>query len=93
MKLEAEHARELRSRLRQKSLIFVRPEIKLLRQMQNDISFMKNKIIIMEEEIDAISGDMHEVRPKYIKRIQEIEKKGKFRSFKSVDELKKAIEA
>lgn len=68
------------------------PEIKLLKQMQNDISFMKNKIIIIEEEVDAISGDMHEVRPEYIKRIREIEKKGKFRSFKNIDELKKAIE-
>ncbi len=69
------------------------PEIKLLKQMQNDISFMKQKIIVIEEEVDAISGDIHEVRPEYIKRIQEIEKKGKFRSFKNIDELKKAIEA
>ncbi len=67
-------------------------EIKILKQIQNDLSFLKQKVVIIEEELDAISSDMHVVRPEYIAKLQEIEKKGEFYSFKNVDEMKKAIE-
>ena len=40
-----------------------------------------------------IKGDIHELRPEYVKKLQEIEKKGKFLSFKNVDELRKSIES
>lgn len=40
-----------------------------------------------------IMGDIHELRPEYVKKLQEIEKKGKFISFKNVDELRKSIES
>ncbi|MFZ3077488.1 MAG: DUF2683 family protein [Candidatus Aenigmatarchaeota archaeon] len=69
------------------------PELRILKHIQSDVSLMKQKIIIIEEEVDAISGDMHEVRPEFIKKIQSIEKEGNFHSFKNIDELRKAIEA
>lgn len=70
-----------------------KPKLKILKHIQSDIAIMKQKIIVIEEEIDAISEDMHEVRPEYIKKLQKIEQEGRFHSFKSIDELKKAIEA
>jgi hypothetical protein len=68
-------------------------EIGVLKQIQSDLSFIKQKVSIIEEEVDAISGDIHELRPEYVKKLQEIEKKGKFLSFKNVDELRKSIES
>lgn len=68
-------------------------EIGVLKQIQNDLAFIKRKVSIIEEEVDAISGDIHELRPEYIKKLQQIEKKGKFLSFKNVDELRKSIES
>jgi hypothetical protein len=68
-------------------------EIDVLKQIQSDLSFIKQKVSIIEEEVDAISGDIHELRPEYVKKLQEIEKKGKFLSFKNVDELRKSIES
>ncbi|MCX9025268.1 MAG: DUF2683 family protein [Candidatus Methanoperedens sp.] len=68
-------------------------EINVLKQIQSDLSFIKQKVSIIEEEVDAISGDIHELRPEYVKKLQEIEKKGKFISFKNVDELRKSIES
>ena len=44
------------------------------------------------EEVDPISGDFHIVRPKYIKKLKKIDNEGKFNSFKSIDELRNAIE-
>lgn len=70
-----------------------KPELKILKHIQSDVSLMKQKILIMEEEVEAISEDMHEVRPEYVKKIQEIEKRGSFHSFKNVDEMRRAIEA
>jgi hypothetical protein len=68
-------------------------EIGVLKQIQNDLAFIKRKVSIIEEEVDAISGDIHELRPEYVKKLHEIEKKGKFLSFKNVDELRKSIES
>ena len=68
-------------------------EIDVLKQIQSDLSFIKQKVSIIEEEVDAIRGDIHELRPEYVKKLQEIEKKGKFLSFKNVDELRKSIES
>ena len=68
-------------------------EIDVLKQIQNDLAFIKRKVSIIEEEVDAISGDIHELRPEYVKKLHEIEKKGKILSFKNVDELRKSIES
>lgn len=51
------------------------------------------KGIVWIESEKFISRDIHELRPEYVKKLQEIEKKGKFLSFKNVDELRKFIEA
>jgi len=67
-------------------------EISILKQIQKDLSFLKQKIVIIEEELDAISSDMHVLRPEYITKLREIEEKGEFYSFKNIDEMKKAIE-
>ncbi|VVB96580.1 Uncharacterised protein [uncultured archaeon] len=48
---------------------------------------------IIEEEVDAISREIHELRTEYVKKLQVIEKKGKFLSFKNVDELRNSIES
>jgi len=65
------------------------PEIKLLKQMQNDISFMRQRIIVIEEEVDEISSDLHrELNPEFLKRLESIQKqKGiRFNSMKEFDE-------
>ncbi len=65
------------------------PEIKLLKQMQNDISFMKQRIIVIEEEVDEISNDLHrELNPEFLKRLESIQKqKGiRFNNMKEFDE-------
>ncbi|VVB91429.1 Uncharacterised protein [uncultured archaeon] len=67
-------------------------EIEILQQILSDLSFLKQKIVVIEEEVDAISSDLHEVRPEYVKKLQKIEKNGKFHSFKTVDDLRKTIE-
>ncbi|MCZ7402911.1 MAG: hypothetical protein O8C61_11880 [Candidatus Methanoperedens sp.] len=43
-------------------------------------------------KIDSIHKDLHEVRPEYMKKLKKIDKEGKFNSFKSIEELKNAIE-
>lgn len=68
------------------------PEAELLERIVSDLDFLKKKIVVIEEEVDAISSDMHEVHPEYIKKLQQIEKNGKFRSFKTIDELRKTVE-
>lgn len=67
----------------------LQPEIKILKQMQNDLSFLKQKIVVIEEEVDAISSDMHrELNPEFVKRLEDIRKqKGvRFNSMKEFDE-------
>jgi len=64
---------------------------KELKQMAQDIAFIKQKVVAMEEEIGDISQDIHRVRPEYLKKLGEIER-GKFYSYDSVDELRKDIE-
>ena len=39
-----------------------------------------------------INSDFHEVRPEYIKKLQRIEKNGKFQSFMTVDNLRKTLD-
>ena len=67
-------------------------EVKLLKEIRDDLFFLKKKVIIIEEEVDAISNDIHEVRPEYIKKLKKIGKEGKFNSFKNIEELRNAIE-
>ncbi len=68
-------------------------EVKLLKEIRDELFFLSKKVIIIEEEIEAISNDIHMVRPEYIKKLKKIEKEGKFNSFKTIGELRTAIEA
>lgn len=68
-------------------------EVKLLKEIRDELFFLSKKVIIIEEEIDAISNDIHTVRPEYIKKLKKIDKEGKFISFKTIGELRNAIEA
>jgi len=68
-------------------------EVKLLKEIRDELFFLTKKVIIIEEEVDAISSDLHLVRPEYVKKLKKIDKEGKFNSFKSIDELRNAIEA
>ena len=62
--------------------------MELLQKISNDLEFIKNEVAELREEIDSL----REVRPSYIKKLQKIEKRSKFRTYSSVDELRKAIE-
>lgn len=68
-------------------------EVKLLKEIRDELFFLSKKVIIIEEEIDAISNDIHTVRPEYIKKLKKIDKEGKFNSFKTIGDLRNAIEA
>lgn len=68
----------------------VKPEIKMLRQVESDLAFLKRKISFMEEELNEIVNSLYEVRPSYLKKLQAIEK-GKFKDFKDVQELRERI--
>lgn len=68
-------------------------EAKLLRNIHQDLSFLKQKIAVIEEEVDAISSDMHEVRPEYIKKLEQIIAKRDFRSYNTIQDLRKDIES
>lgn len=68
----------------------VKPEIKMLRQVESDLAFLKRKISFMEEELNEIVNSLYEVRPSYLKKLQAIEKR-KFKDFKDVQELRERI--
>lgn len=68
-------------------------EVKLLKEIRDDLFFLSKKVIIKEKEIDAISNDIHTVRPEYIKKLKKTDTEGKFNSFKTIGELRNAIEA
>ena len=65
--------------------------MKEIHNMQRDISFLKQRVKVLEDEVEVADGDIHEVRPEYLKKLDEIEK-GKFHGFKNMDELRKMIE-
>ncbi|GJQ47691.1 peptidyl-prolyl cis-trans isomerase ppiD [Candidatus Kuenenia stuttgartiensis] len=64
----------------------------ILAKIQKDLEFIKSKLIVIDNEIEDISNDLHEVRPEYIKKIKTLDKRGKFSPFSSVDELRNEIE-
>lgn len=67
--------------------------VKQMQKMQSDISFLKQKMKMLEDEVEVIDSDIHEVRPEYLKRLEEIEKTGKFHRVKNVEEMRKDIES
>ncbi|VVB60229.1 Uncharacterised protein [uncultured archaeon] len=63
-----------------------------LNSLKKEMILLKQKIRVMEEEIDAVSNDIHEVRPEYVEKIKKIIAEGKFHSYNNMRELRKDIE-
>ena len=53
----------------------------ILAKIQKDLEFIKSKIIVIDNELEDISNDLHEVRPEYIKRLGDWTKRGNFPLF------------
>ncbi|VVB59254.1 Uncharacterised protein [uncultured archaeon] len=64
-----------------------------IRRMESEISLLKQRLNALEAEVKVIDEDVHEVRPEYLKKLEEIEKTGKFYRVKSVEEMRKDIES
>jgi len=61
--------------------------IEILRLIQSDMTFMKQKIISMEEEISEINSDLHrEINPEFLERLEIIQKQKGIR-FNSMKEF------
>ena len=61
-----------------------------LKQISDDISFIKKKILELEEDVHEISADLHEVRPEYIEKLKRIEKEPSKR-YKNLEEFEKSL--
>lgn len=48
----------------------------ILAKIQKDLEFIKSKLIVIDNEIEDISNDLHEVRPEYIKKNKNAGQKG-----------------
>lgn len=71
----------------------LRPEFAAIRRMESEISLLKQRLNALEAEVKVIDDDVHEVRPEYLKKLEEIEKTGKFHRVKNVEEMRKDIES
>lgn len=66
-----------------------KPVLEILRLIHSDMTFMKQKIISMEEEISEINSDLHrEINPDFLERLETIQKqKGiRFNSMKEFED-------
>ncbi len=70
----------------------VQTEPAVIRRMESEISLLKQRLNALEAEVKVIDDDVHEVRPEYLKKLEEIEKTGRFHRFKNIEELRKMIE-
>jgi|TARA_B100001971_G_C17936767_1_gene405548 hypothetical protein len=57
-----------------------------LNKIHEDLDFIKQKVIVMDNELEDISNDLHKVRPEYLEKLKKI-KKGKFHSFSTKKEF------
>ena len=53
----------------------------ILAKIQKDLEFIKSKIIVIDNELEDISNDLHEVRPEYIKKLSDWTKRKIFLFF------------
>lgn len=49
------------------------------------------KLETIEEEVKEISEDLHRLKPEFVEKLERIEK-GKFHTFKSIEEMEKAMD-
>ncbi|MBI2507401.1 hypothetical protein HYV89_00420 [Candidatus Woesearchaeota archaeon] len=61
-------------------------ENKVLLRIHEDLEFIKQKVIVMDNELEDISKDLHIVRPEYLKKLEKIQQ-GKFHSFDSKEKF------
>ncbi len=66
-------------------------DAEVLQQVAEDVQFLKEKMISVEEGLKEIDADLHHVKPSYLRKLEKI-KKGKFHRYHSINELRKAIE-
>jgi hypothetical protein len=51
-------------------------EAELLEKIADDIGFLKTKVIEIGEYLEDLDIDLHQVKPKYIKKLEKIKKEG-----------------
>jgi len=61
-------------------------ETNVLIKIHKDLEFIKQKVVVMDNELEDISKDLHIVRPEYLKKLEKIQKE-KFHSFNSKEEF------
>ena len=61
-------------------------ETNVLIKIHKDLEFIKQKVVVMDNELEDISKDLHIVRPEYLKKLEKIQKE-KFNSFNSKEEF------
>ena len=61
-------------------------EANVLFKIHKDLEFIKQKVIVMDNELEEISKDLHIVRPEYLEKLEKIQQE-KFHSFDSKEKL------
>ena len=61
-------------------------ETNVLIKIHKDLEFIKQKVVVIDNELEDISKDLHIVRPEYLKKLEKIQKE-KFHSFNSKEEF------
>ncbi len=63
-------------------------EAEILNEIRNDLNFLKDKIIQIEITVNEIDYDVHKkLNPKYIKKLEKIEKEDKRVHFRDIEEF------
>jgi len=61
-------------------------ETNVLIKIHKDLEFIKQKVVVIDNELEDISKDLHIVRPEYLKKLEKIQQ-GKFHSFDSKEKF------
>ena len=61
-----------------------------LRQISEDLNFLKKKVMLIEERVEEISDDMHEVRPEYLEKLKNLDS-GPSKKYKNLEDFEKSI--
>ena len=61
-------------------------EADILSRIYEDLSFLKEKMSVMDNELEDISNDLHRVRPQYLEKLETI-RKGGFKTFNRKEKL------
>ncbi len=65
-------------------------EVAVLQEIKSELSFIKEKIIVIEISLNEIDADLHrELNPEYLKKLEKIEKEDKRVHFKNIEEFNK----